>query len=100
MAKNTGWAMAGTIPILGFILVLLARKKDTYTQFYAKQGLMLGLACFITQAILIVLIITMPLVPLVGLLTLILWIISFVNANSGSMKPTPIIGNIMKRLRL
>lgn len=99
MAKNTGWAIVGTIPILGFILVLLAHKKDAHVQFYAKQGLVLGLTCVVLQAILGVLIVTAFLIPLVGLATLILWIISVVNANSGKMKPTPITGNIAKRLK-
>jgi len=101
MAKhNTGWAIVGTIPILGFVLVLLAHKTDAYTKFYARQGLVLGLTCIILQAILTVLVITVPLVPIVGLATLVLWIISIVNASKGVMKPTPISGEIAKRLRL
>ena|SRR3989344_1531138 len=100
MAKhNTGWAIVGTIPILGFILVLLAHRKDSYAHFYAKQGLVLGLTCVVLQAILGVLIVTAFLIPLVGVATLILWIISIVHASSGSMKQTPITGDIAKRLK-
>src|SRR3989344_3816344 len=100
MAKhNTGWAIVGTVPILGFILVLLAHKKDAYTQFYAKQGLILGLTCVVLQAVLTVLVITIFLVPIVGLATLILWIITIINASKGVMKPTPFTGDIAKRLK-
>ncbi len=101
MAKHhKGWAVVGTLPILGFILALLANRKDEYTRFYAKQGLVLGLTTLVVQAICIVLIITMPLVPLIGLLALILWIVSVVNALSGKMKPTPITGVIAKKFRI
>ena len=98
--KNTGWAIVGTLPVLGFILVLLASKKDEHTKFYAKQGLVLGLASIAAQAVLTLLVVTVPLVPLVGLLTLVLWIVSVVNAISGKMKPTPLTGDIAKRLRI
>ena len=95
MAKhNTGWAIVGTIPILGFILVLLAHKKDAYTQFYAKQGLVLGLTGLVLHILLFFI------APLVSIGTLVLWVISIVNASRGVMKPTPITGNIAKRLRL
>lgn len=100
MAKHKGWAVVGTLPVIGFILVLLANRKDEYTKYYAKQGLVLGLTSIVVQAILTVLMITMPLVPLIGVLTLILWVVSVVNALSGKMKPTPITGDLAKRFRI
>ncbi len=90
--KSTGWAFIGTLPILGFILVWLAKKRDAYAMFYAKQGLVLGIAIIVLTFALTLLVITIPLVPIWNIVAFILWIISAVNAFSGKTKVTPIIG--------
>ena len=101
MAKqSTGWAVVGTIPILGFILVMVSRKTDKYALFYGRQGLMLGLATIVLNFILTALVVTFPLVILVNIASFVLWIISVVNAASGKMKPTPIVGQLAKRFGL
>ncbi len=93
MAKqSTGWAFIGTLPIIGFILVMLARKSDKFARFYGKQGLALGIALIVGDLILTILVITIPLVMIWNAICLILWIISVVNAFSGKEKPTPMVG--------
>ncbi len=93
MAKeNKGWAFIGTLPIIGFILVMLAHKKDKYAMFYAKQGLVLGIAMIVISLLLTVLVVTIPLIPIWNVIVLVLWILSVVNAFSGKTKPTPLIG--------
>jgi len=98
MAKNTGWAVVGTLPILGYILVLLLNKKDSYAMFYAKQGLVLGLAAVILQVLLVVTVILSPLSLIVGPASLVLWVMSVLNAVSGKEKETPLVGKLARRL--
>lgn len=100
MAKETGWAVVGTLPILGFVLVMILNKKDSYAVYYAKQGLVLGLATLVLQALLTVTIILSPLAMLVGLGSLVLWVLSVINAVSGKEKPTPLTGPLVKKLGL
>ena len=99
MAKtNTGWAFIGTLPIVGFILVYLARKGDKYAMYYAKQGLVLGIAMIVLTFALTFLVLTIPLVPVWNIITFVLWILSVVNAFSGKMKPTPLVGRFASKL--
>lgn len=100
MAKETGWAVVGTLPILGFVLVMILNKKDSFAVYYAKQGLVLGLATLVLQALLTVTIILSPLAMLVGIGSLVLWVLSVINAVSGKEKPTPLTGALVKKLGL
>jgi uncharacterized membrane protein len=95
--ENKGWAFIGTLPIIGFILVILTHKKDKYAMFYAKQGLVLGIAMIVLTFALTLLVITIPLVPIWNIVTFVLWILSAVNAFSGKMKPTPLIGKFASK---
>ena len=93
MAKaNTGWAFIGTLPIIGYILCMITGKKDAHVKFYAKQGLVLGIASVVGTIALTVLVVTIPLIFIWNLLCLVLWVLSVVNAFSGKMKATPLIG--------
>ena len=93
MAKESrGWAFIGTLPIIGYILVMLSKKKDKYAVFYGKQGLVLGLALIIGDLVLGLLIITAPLIFIWNIVCSVLWILSVINAFSGKKKPTPLIG--------
>lgn len=99
-AGSKSWAVVGTLPILGWLLVLLLGKKDPYTRYYARQGLALGLAVIVLDALLMMLIITMPLTMLVGIAAFVLWLISVSNALSGRKKPTPLVGQLAEKLAL
>jgi len=100
MAKETGWAVVGTLPILGYVLVMILNKKDSFALYYAKQGLVLGLATIVLQVLLMVTVILSPLTLLVGPAALVLWVLSVVNAVSGKEKPTPLTGVLVKKLGL
>ena len=98
MAKESkGWAVIGTLPILGFILVYLTHKGDKYATYYAKQGLVLGIVGLVIHFALTILIITIPLILVWNLVLLVLWIISVVNAMSGKMKQTPLVGKFSSK---
>jgi uncharacterized membrane protein len=98
MAKqNKGLAFLGTIPVAGYIILRLMREKDKYATYYAKQGLALGIIWAIGHIVLTLLVLTILLnfiwAPLMG----ILWILSVVNAFSGKMKATPLVGKFASR---
>jgi uncharacterized membrane protein len=95
MAKESkGWAFIGTLPIIGFIIVMLANKNDKYAMFYGKQGLALGIVQLVVSVALTILVITIPLLPIWYLAMLVLWIMSVVNAFSGKQKATPLVGKL------
>ncbi len=98
MAKaDTGWAFIGTLPILGFILAILMKKKDKYVMFYAKQGLALGIAAVVVNLGLTILVFTFPLTFIWSIVCTVLWIISVINAFSGKEKATPIVGKLASK---
>ena len=89
--------LASFFTIIGFIIAIILWKKDRYVMFYAKQGLVL----FIGQIIIAVL------TPVLFLLTsvlwvfwIILWAVTWINALSGKLKDTIIIGDLAKKISL
>lgn len=84
------------LTIIGFIIVLLAKKDNKYAMYYAKQGLMLFIVG-IVFAMLGWILIFIPFLGLaiswiLNLLLAILWIMGWVYALQGEMKPIPVIG--------
>ena len=88
------------LAIIGFIIVLLAKKENKYAMFYAKQGLVLTIAYVIIMVIMMVPIIGWIVGPLGWILLFILWIIGLVYSLSGEMKPLPIIGKYAKHFKI
>lgn len=90
------------LTILGFIIVLLAKKDNKYALYYAKQGLVL----FIGWVIIAVLGSIIPIIgwfiilPLGYLLMFILWIIGIVYSLSGEEKPIPMIGQFAEKFKI
>lgn len=92
------------LTILGFIIVLLAKKENKYAMFYAKQGLVLGIAWVIVWVVGWVL----AFIPIIGwliltvayILLVVLWIIGFVNALSGKEKALPLIGQFADKFNI
>ncbi|HYD03679.1 MAG TPA: DUF4870 domain-containing protein [Alphaproteobacteria bacterium] len=100
MSKNDSklFALIGVIPLIGWIIVLLARKKDSYAMHYAKQGLIL----FIAAVIVGIASWATGWVPLVGWLVeavlkigwFILFVFGIVYSLSGKKQYIPLIGNL------
>jgi uncharacterized membrane protein len=91
------------LTVIGFIIVLLAKKDSKYAMYYAKQGLVLFIAWmiawvigFVTMFILIGFIV----MPILYIIVFILWIIGIVYSLSGEMKPIPIIGKYADKINL
>lgn len=92
------WAfLAVFLGIIGFILVLLAKKTDKYAMFYAKQSLVLMIAWIISFAIAIIPILGWIVAPILSLVIFVLWIIAIINTFSGTEKDTPIIGKYAEK---
>ena len=88
--------LAVFLTIIGFLIAFLAKKNDKYVMFYAKQSLVLFIAMAIVWAASFVLLF----VPIIGWIALcvayviliVLWVIGWIYALSGKMKPLPLIG--------
>lgn len=86
--------------IIGFIVALIAWKKDKYVMFYAKQSLVL----FIVYIIVYIVGLILVWIPILGWLVmavlnitvLILWIMTWIYALSGKMKDVWLIGSYAK----
>jgi uncharacterized membrane protein len=96
--------IATFLSIIGFIITVITKRDDKYVMFYAKQSLVIFIACIIA-AILGNILVWIPIlgwiiyVGLYGLVT-ILWIVSWIFALSGEKKDVPIIGDFAKRINL
>lgn len=96
------WAfIAYLLGILGFVLVLLAKRKNKYAMYHAKQSLVLFIAGAILNVAGIVPIIGWFVIrPIGGIFILVLWIIGLINAVTGVKKPLPLIGKYGKKIKL
>lgn len=92
------------LTVIGFIIVLLAKKDNKYAMYYAKQGLVLFIAWVIVWVVAIVL----AFIPILGwfviillyICILVLWVIGWINALSGKEKPIPIIGKYAEKIKI
>jgi len=96
------WAFLGILlPIVGYVIILLAKKGGEYAEFYGKQGLVLGIASVIANVVGWVL----SFIPFLGgaammllwVAPLVVWVIGIVYAISGVRKQLPIIGEFANR---
>lgn len=96
------WAViAYVLGIIGFLIVLLAKKDDTFAVYHAKQALVLFIAWVIVHVIGVFVPFVGWIVWLLGVLFLfILWIIGIVNAATGKEKPLPVIGQFGEKIKL
>ena len=96
--------LAVLLSVVGFIIALIAKKKDKYVMFYAKQSLVL----FITAIIIGVINKFIILIPILGdiikvILTLsliIIWVIALINSLSGQEKETLAVGHYARGINL
>jgi len=97
------FALLGTLlPILGYIIAVLANKKDPYVMHYAKQGLGLGILWIIAMAVTFVLIfipfIGWALSGLISLGMIVLWLIGIIYSLSGEKKNIPVAEMVTEKL--
>ncbi len=96
------YALIGALlPIIGFIIISLAKKGGKYAMYYGKHGLALG----IVWIVVIVVGSILAIIPFVGaiiyyalqVIMLILWILGIVNSQSGKQKGVLVIEEIAKQ---
>ena len=84
--------------IIGFLIVVLAKKDNRFALYHAKQVLVLIISGFIVGVVGIIPIIGWFIVlPLGCLLLFILGIMGIINAATGVEKPLPIIGKFAEK---
>jgi len=89
------------LTLIGFLIVLLAKKDNRYAMYYAKQGLVLFIAYVIVMILgMIPIIGWFVIMPIGYLVMFILWIVGIVYAFSGEMKPIPLIGKFADKINL
>jgi uncharacterized membrane protein len=93
--------IATFLTIIGFLIAILAKKDDKYVMFYAKQGLVL----FLIQVIAAVVdgldfIGGFIFGPALWILFVIVWVMAWVNALSGEMRNTWLVGDFAKKIKL
>ena len=92
------------LSLLGFIIVLLAKRDNSYAMFYAKQGL----ALFIAYVIAAIGGMIFGFIPFIGwvvslvlwLGVFVLWIMGIVYSLSGEEKEIPLVGAIARKINL
>ena len=90
--------LATFLTIIGFLIALIAKPKDKYVMFYAKQSLVLFIILIIAEG--------SSKLPLIGdftsiilwILFIVVWILSWVNALSGEMRDTWLISYFSNKI--
>ncbi len=100
------------LTVIGFLVVMLAKKDSKYAMFYGKQGLVLFIAWIVAWVASLILGAIFAFLPVFGwvlslLVSLavsagmfILWIIGLIYSLSGEMKPIPIIGQFAEKINI
>lgn len=103
--ESKTWAFLGVfLGVIGFVIVLLAKKKDEYAMYYGKQGLVL----FIVAVAVMIVGWIIGMIPFFGWMIyrllslgiLVLWIIGIIYALSGEKKEIPLVGIIAKQIKV
>lgn len=92
--------LAVFLTLIGFLIAILARKEDKYVVYYGKQGLVLFIAFVIAQVVGWIPVVGWIASPVLYILSLVLWIIGWVNALSGEMKPLPLLQSFADGIKI
>jgi uncharacterized membrane protein len=92
------------LSIIGFIIALIAWRKNKYVMFYASQSLIVFLFSIVVGIVERI----FSWIPVLGgiinialgIMVLFFWLISWINALSGEMKEIPIIGKWGRKIKL
>lgn len=116
MAKNDEGKVFAIIAyilgIIGFLIVLLAKRDNKLAMYHAKQSLVLNIAAIIAMIALSIVSLILAFIPVLGallaaLLTLAFYIgviylliVGIINAAKEVMKPLPYIGQYAEKINL
>ena len=97
------FALIGALlPILGYIIVVLAGKKSDYIMHYAKEGVGLGITWIIVWIVSIALLV----IPVIGwiisallqLIIVVIWLIGIIYSLSGKKQNIPIAKTVTEKI--
>ncbi len=92
--------LAAFLTIVGFVIALILKRDNKYVMFYAKQGLVLFIIQIVAWVVAMLPLIGWIASSLIWIIFIICWILAWVNALSGDMKDTWLIGEFAKKINL
>ena len=96
--------LATFLSIIGFVIALIANRKDKYVMYYARQSLVIFIIG-VVAGILGNLIDWIPIIGMIikfalGVLVFIVWLLSWIYALSGEQKEIPIVSDWAEKIKL
>jgi len=96
--------LATFLSIIGFVIALIAKRKDKYVMYYARQSLVIFIIG-VVAGILGNLIDWIPIIGMIikfalGVLVFIVWLLSWIYALSGEQKEIPIVSDWAEKIKL
>ena len=104
--------LAYFLSIIGFLIVLLAKKDNKFAMYHAKQSLVLFVASVVVFIARGIVSIPLLLIPILGWAVMaLLWFVGYavvlvfvvlgiINALTGKEKPLPVIGGFADKIKL
>ena len=97
------FALIGTLlPILGYIIVVLAGKKSDYIMHYAREGVGLGIvwivAWLVSAALIVIPVVGWLIGAIIQLVMVVIWLIGIIYSLSGDKKNIPIAETITQKI--
>jgi len=94
--------LATFLSIVGFFIAFFTKRDDKYVMYYAKQSLVIFvyavIASIISQGLKPIIVIGVIISIVANLFVFILWLLSWINAISGEMKPISIVNYFSDKL--
>lgn len=91
--------LAVFITIVGFVIAILLKRDDRYVMYYAKQGLVLFIFQLVVSFVSSIAILNFLSIPL-WIVFLVTWVMCWINALSGEMKPMPVVSHFADKIDL
>jgi len=93
--------LAYLLSIIGFLIVLLAKKDNKFAMYHAKQSLVLFIVYTIGWIILAFIpVLGWAILPVWWILMLVMTIIGIINSFAGKEKPLPLIGKYANKIKI
>ena len=96
--------LATFLSIIGFVIALVAKRKDEYVMYYAKQSLVIFVIAIIAGILNSILqwipVIGWIINTALGILVFIIWLLSWIYALSGKEKEIPIVSEWAEKIKL
>ena len=89
--------LAYFLGLIGFIIVLVAKKDNRFAMYHAKQALVLIICNFIVGFVLVIPILGWIVGGLAGVALFVFWIMGIVNALSGKAEELPVVGKYAEK---